>query len=439
MAESQNDRPRVLIVQAERESLEICAAAAEAEQLAPIACSTGRDALHLAETGVDAILLGSSLPDMEASDVCRKLKSRRATRYIPIVMLTNRRSDGSLSPLAERADDVLARPFHLLELRLRLRTAADLGRTLKAVRTARERLFAGIEVGSDESPALARAAEASADYERPSMIGRVVAGCRLVEKLGRSEKRLVYLGQHRMLGLRVCVKLLPVSLADWSPDELARFIRGARAAARIEHPNVVPVLNAGREEQFYYVIRRFVDGRALDTYLEEDKPMDVDQALRLARQVAQGLAAAHKMNVIHRDVKPANIIVTPAGEAKLIDFGLARSLGGGDISSSGEIVGTPHYMSPEQCDGDHVDARADIYSLGATLYHMVTGRLPFNAATLVELLRKQINEDPPPIHELNPRVPDSLARVIERMMSKNREDRFPSVDALLAELSGVRS
>ena len=434
MTDSQRDTLRVLLVQADRQALAVCAAAAREEGLAPVTCGSGREALHLAvEANADAILLDSSLPDMEASETCRKLKSQRATRYIPIVMLTSRRADGALSPVDDRADDFLARPFHLLELRLRLRTAADLGRTLKAVRSARETLLAGAEVGADESRALV--AEVAAPYERFSMVGRMVAGCRLVEKLGRSEKRHVYLGQHRVLGLKVCVKLLPVSLADWSPDELARFIRGARAAARIEHPNVVPVLNAGRDEKFFYIIRRYVEGRPLDSFLDEGKPMGIADALRLVRQVAHGLAAAHAANVIHRDVKPANIIVTPAGDAKLIDFGLARSLGSSNISSTGEIVGTPHYMSPEQCDGDHVDPRADIYSLGATFYHMVTSRLPFNAYTLVELLRKQIHEDPPPVRELNPSVPDRLEKVIRRMMAKNKEERQPNVGALLAELA----
>jgi serine/threonine-protein kinase len=199
------------------------------------------------------------------------------------------------------------------------------------------------------------------------------------------------------------------------------------------------VLNAGREGGFYFLIRRFVDGDSLDTLISRRGRLPELEALNIITQVAEGLAAAHACGVIHRDVKPGNIIVAPDGRAKLIDFGLARPLGPGDVSSSGEVIGTPYYMAPEQCDGEVLDPRADIYSLGATFYHMLAGVTPFAARSVLELLRKQIYEEPVPVRKLNPEVSESVERIVARMMAKNRQERHPTARALLEELTSIRS
>ena len=427
-------RRRVLLALVAGETLTRCALALREEGLEPLAAASVEEALRIAAEGrVDAALIDAALPEPGADHLCRALRSSPDTCHIPLVMLTTRRSsDGAVGPCSDYTDDFLAQPFQLGELRRRMRTAAELGRTLVAVREARNTTLAGLVVGGSE----AIAAERAVAYRRRSLVGRTIAGCRLTRRLTRGG-RDVYLGEHEVLGVRLCVKLFPVAMSEWAPEQLERFIRGARAAACIDHPNVVPVLNAGREGEFYFAVTRYVRGAALARLLKGGEPIAEAAALRIAQDVAGGLEAAHGLNVIHRDVKPANIIVTPDGRAKLIDFGLAKLVDAADISTTGEIIGTPHYMSPEQCDGDMLDARADIHSLGATMYHMVTGSMLFGARTLIELLRKQIYEQSLPVRNLNPGVSPALARIIERMIAKPKVDRYPSMSAVLDDLSTV--
>ena len=392
----------------------------------------------LKERGFEVVDSGSAdaaLIDLSDAGATAAAQLRRSplTRHVPIVaVVPKRRLEAPRGDLPEWADDCLASPFDVAELGLRVQTAVDLGRALAEQRALTESALAG------EWSALPMAAEEREGYQTPSLVGQVVAGCRLDRRLGASS-RGVYVGEHLVLGIPVCVKLVPASLADWSPAEVERFLRGARAAARVEHPNVVPVLNAGREQDHYYVVRRYIDGTPLDETLRNGGAMPVADALACAHDVALGLAAAHHMHVIHRDVKPGNIILTREGGANVIDFGLARPLDPRGISSTGEVIGTPQYMSPEQCDGDLLDARADVYSLGATLCHMLAGHPPFEADTLVALLRLQISEEPAPLRTLEVSVPNAVNDVVMRMLAKSREERYASMEDVASALASLAS
>lgn len=424
-------RLTVLIAQDDPRSLAQYAAALEKDDIAVMPARTAKQALETAaDLPLDAALIDSPLPDMEPAALCSKLKNTDLQRGIPVIALIGRDAqNGAPEPFDIRFDDCLARPFHLLELRMRVKTAARIGRALRMTREVRRR-----EIAEMEADPSALAAEETAVYERPSLKGAMLGGCRLLEPIGSSKKMDVYQGFHLVLGVKVSVKLMPAAIGEWSPRELERFIRGARVAAHIDHPNIAAVLNAGREGDFYYTIRRYVEGKPLSEIIRESAPLNEERTLEIVRQIARGLSAAHSAGVIHRDVKPANIIIADSGEAKLIDFGLARTLGKDDISSTGEIVGTPFYMSPEQSDGEMLDARTDIYSLGAVFYCMVTGRPPLRADSLLELLRKQIYEEPKPPAELNPALSERSARIIMKMIAKQKAERYPSADALLDEL-----
>jgi len=418
---------RVLLLVADPDVSAACARALREEGLEVLAGRLGEDPVAVAlENDVDAALVETPAGTPPERSPRRILRTTPATRSLPLVALVRRRA---LAAWPEHADDCLAQPFHVEELRVRMRTAAALGRALKRLRRAQDRRAGALD-----------AAPGGAAGDRPRepalQPGARLAGCRMLAPLGGA-RRDVYLAEHEVLGVRVCVKLFPVAVGQWSPDQLERFIRGARAAARLEHPNIVPVLNAGREGAFYFVVRRYVEGTPLDRLAARGDPMAEARVRRIARDVAEALAEAHRRHIVHRDVKPANIILTEEGAARLIDFGLARPLDAPAISSSGAVVGTPHYMPPEQCDGDLLDARADVYALGATLYHLLAGRPPFTGRTLMELLRKQLYEEPTPLREVRPKVSEPLAAVVHRMMAKAKEERYPSGAGVLEALASL--
>ena len=318
----------------------------------------------------------------------------------------------------DAGDACLRKPVRLAELRERVLEVAASSAPPKA------------ESGADGPSARATAATPP---DEEALRGRSFGGCRVERLLGRGGMGVVYLGRHEMLDTPVAIKLLPVALVRWDPDQLDRFLRGARAAARIEHPNVAAVLHAGEEVDFYYLITRYLEGSSLHEILAERKRLEIAESVRVLRDTASGLDAAHRLGVVHRDVKPSNIIIAPEGDARLTDFGLSRSEGDSSVTSTGVIVGTPFYMAPEQCEGRPTDAASDLYSLGATIYHCLTGRRPAEGAAPVEVLRRQVEEPPEPIRVLRPETPPPLIRLVNRMMEKAPEGRPASAREVVEE------
>ncbi len=208
-----------------------------------------------------------------------------------------------------------------------------------------------------------------------------------------------------------------------------RFAREARATAAIVHPNVMPILHVDSSGQLPFLVMPYVDCESLQDRLDREGSLPILDVLRITVQVAKGLAAAHAQGLVHRDVKPANILLEPGVErVMLTDFGLARAVDDATLTRSGLIAGTPHYMSPEQARGEGVDARSDLFSLGSVLYAMTTGRPPFRAETTYGILRRVTDEIPRPMRELNPEVPAWFDAIVMKLLTKSAAERFESSD-----------
>jgi hypothetical protein len=259
----------------------------------------------------------------------------------------------------------------------------------------------------------------------PEMLGRI--GRYEVERLlGAGGMGIVFKAYDTELSRPVAIKLLAPHLAA-SGAGRKRFSREAKAAAAIVHEHVVPIYNVETEQEKPYMVMHFVAGESLQTRLDREGPLELCEILRIARQIAAGLAAAHAQGLVHRDIKPSNVLLEKGIErALLTDFGLARAADDASLTRTGFHPGTPQYMSPEQACGDSVDARSDLFSLGSVLYVMCTGRAPFRADSSLGILRKITDSEPVPIREINPAVPEWLEGLVEKLMAKRIEDRFQS-------------
>lgn len=236
---------------------------------------------------------------------------------------------------------------------------------------------------------------------------------------------VVYEAKDLLLGRKVAIKVLREQFAS-DAGFLARFQREARAAASLSHPNIVAVYDVGSDAGTQYIVMELVPGRTLKEVIEKEAPLGTARIIELGRQICEGLEYAHQQGIVHRDVKPHNILVTRDGRAKIADFGIAVALGASSLTQSGYVVGSAQYISPEQAKGEPSTALSDLYSTGVTLYEMATGRLPFEGETSVVVALKQIQEDPVPPRQQNPRIPESLQSVILRAMAKTSTERFAS-------------
>ena len=259
---------------------------------------------------------------------------------------------------------------------------------------------------------------------------------RLESKLGSGGMSTVYLGIDETLDRQVAIKVLHREISD-EPDQLERFRREARAVARLSHPNVVQVIDAGEDAGHPYIVFEYVPGETLKDRIRRLGTLPVDEAVAYAIEIGRGLAAAHTEQLVHRDVKPQNVLLNMAGRAKVTDFGIARSLESAGLTATGRVLGTTDYVSPEQAMGKDVDGRTDIYSLGIVLYEMLTGDVPFKAETQVAVAMKHVNEALPDIQRRRPGISAALAAVLDQSTSKRPEDRQFSMDAFLDDLETV--
>src|SRR5246500_5097877 len=256
----------------------------------------------------------------------------------------------------------------------------------------------------------------------------------------------VYRAPQETLQRQVAIKLMHREIATDS-DQLERFRREARAVAQLQHPNIVRVIDAGEEEaaehgQFNgagtpYIVLEYVDGETLKDLICREGPLEIPEALAYAIEVARALGAAHEQQIVHRDVKPQNVLIGSEGSAKITDFGIARSLSEEGLTVAGRVLGTTDYVSPEQALGHPVTGQSDLYSLGVVLYEMVTGQVPFTGDTPVAVAMRHVREEIPDAQLLRPELSAATAAVIDRAVAKDLSHRYPDAAHMVAELEDV--
>jgi hypothetical protein len=269
------------------------------------------------------------------------------------------------------------------------------------------------------------------------VIGTLISGrFRLDEQVGSGGMSTVYRAFDETLERTVAIKLMHRSLSG-DPQQLERFRREARAAARLSHPHVVTVIDAGEDEGHPYIVFEYVDGETLKSRIKRLGRLPVVEAVAYAIEVGRALAAAHEERLVHRDVKPQNVLIDPDGRAKVTDFGIARSLEDGGLTATGRVLGTTDYVSPEQALGHDVTEQSDIYSLGICLYEMLAGEAPFKADTQVAVAMKHVRDPLPDVQRVRPEISAALAAVIERATAKEIPNRYARVDEMVHDLEQV--
>ncbi|HEY7147807.1 MAG TPA: protein kinase, partial [Gaiellaceae bacterium] len=265
------------------------------------------------------------------------------------------------------------------------------------------------------------------------MVGEVISGRYELEQLvGSGGMSNVFRAHDRLLERTVAIKILHEQYTR-DADYVERFRREARAVAQLAHPNIVTVIDRGEQDGRQYIVFEYVDGLNLKD-LSARGPLDPDEAIRLALQVARALSFAHERGLVHRDVKPQNVLLNDDGQAKVTDFGIARSLDVHGVTQTGTVLGTSDYIAPEQARGQKVDPKTDIYSLGAVLYELLTGEVPYAGDNFVAVAMRHVNEPPPSVLERRPDCPLRLDLAIQRAMAKDPEQRFESMTDFCAEL-----
>lgn len=265
------------------------------------------------------------------------------------------------------------------------------------------------------------------------MIGKILGNrYEIIEKIGGGGMSIVYKAKCRVLNRYVAIKVLRDELTS-DPDFVAKFKQESLSAASLAHPNIVNIYDTGIEEDIYYIVMEFVKGETLKKYIQKKGRLSEQETIKISRQVAEALKHAHTNNIVHRDIKPHNILITEEGIAKVTDFGIARAATSSTINNTSNVIGSVHYFSPEQARGGYVDDKSDIYSLGIVMYEMVTGVVPFDADNHISVAMKQIQEKPiPPSKKFkNLEISKNLEDIIMKCLEKHQSFRFQNVDELI--------
>src|SRR6188474_785840 len=269
-----------------------------------------------------------------------------------------------------------------------------------------------------------------------TLIGTVFDGrYRIIRKLGAGGMADVYLAEDQELGRRVAIKILNDRHAA-DDSFIERFRREAKNAAGLSHPNIVSIYDRGEAEGTYYIAMEYLDGRSLKELIVGRGPAPIKTAIDYARQILAAIGFAHKHGIVHRDIKPHNVLVSPEGRLKVTDFGIARS-GASQMTEVGSIIGTAQYLSPEQARGAPVDQTSDLYSVGVVLYEMLTGQVPFTGDTPLEIAMKHISAIPEPPSSIRPDIPEDLDLIVLRALGKTPEERYPSAEEMDKDLARV--
>ena len=266
-----------------------------------------------------------------------------------------------------------------------------------------------------------------------SLAGSRLGKYEIQAELGRGGMGVVYLGRDPLLERKVAIKVLAPHLV-WEEGFVERFLREARSAAKIKHPNIVTIYDVGQEGEYFYFVMEYLEGRTLTEIIRQRGPLPAEEVLSILRPLADALDQAHEQGLVHRDIKPANIVVGPSGHVTLTDFGIARAAQEARLTSTGTIMGTPEYMSPEQAWGEEVDCRTDLYSLAVVAYEMLSGKAPFSGTTPHAVLYKQIHEPPPSIQQARPDLLAGVGTVLDKALAKERDKRYPTAQGFVSAL-----
>lgn len=482
---------RVLVVDDVEDNREVLRRRLEREGYAVTSAGDGREALtRIGETPFDLVLLDVLMPELDGYAVLEQLKSDPATRDIPVIMISAMDDMPSVVRCIERgAEDFLPKPFDAVLLRARISASLEKKRLrdqekryLEEVQQVIEaasavesgqytagslasiahrddalgrlaRVFDGMVIQVKEREERLReqirelrgdidvARRETADFAATLDPGNLTTGARFAERyeilavVGRGGMGTVYRAKDLELGHEVAIKTLRSEfLADDSI--LERFKSEIRLAYRITHRNVVRTHYFGEWGGAYYLTMEFVEGVTLRQLLDTRGHLSVPSTLAIGTQLAESLAVAHEQGVIHRDIKPQNLVLDPEGVLKVMDFGIARlAERPSNITEVGLVVGTPAYASPEQLLADEVDARSDLYSTGLVLYECLTGRLPFEAKNAIALISKVLTEVAEPPSHVNPEIPTALSSLVLKLMARAPEDRVQSARELAKQLA----
>jgi len=258
----------------------------------------------------------------------------------------------------------------------------------------------------------------------------------IIEELGKGGMGHVYKASDTELGEKVALKLINPKIAA-EKKTIERFRNELKLARKIRHKNVCQMYDLNKDHEKYYITMEYVPGEDLKSFIRRSRELSIKGAISIARQVCDGLVEAHRHGVIHRDLKPSNIMIDRDGNVRIMDFGIARSLKSKGLTGAGIMIGTPEYLSPEQADGEDIDGRSDLYSLGVILYEIVTGQLPFKGDTPLSLAVKHRIEKPGDPRTINPQIPESLSQIILKCLEKKKEDRYQKAEDLLLDLKNI--
>jgi tRNA A-37 threonylcarbamoyl transferase component Bud32 len=297
-----------------------------------------------------------------------------------------------------------------------------------------------VHCGCQVADPLARTMLVEEENESDALIrnlGRELAGDYKIEReLGRGGMAIVYEAMDIHLGRRVALKVLPPEMA-MRKSMAQRFKREAKMAAALDHPNIVPVYRVGQTGGLLYIAMKYINGRALDSILETQGPLQIPVVLGILRAAASALAYAHERGIVHRDVKSANIMIDSDGRAVVSDFGIARAVDDPNLTGTGTVVGTPYFMSPEQCAARRIGPQSDQYSLGVVAFQMLMGTVPFNADTLPGIMHHHFYTAVPDLRTARPEIPQALNDIVVRLLAKKSEDRFASTAALATAILDI--
>jgi serine/threonine protein kinase/CheY-like chemotaxis protein/Tfp pilus assembly protein PilF len=409
---------KVLVIEDDKSWLATLTASLEAENFKVISAMDGLEGFNLASQGkMDLILLDFMLPSLNGLEICRRLRTRGIST--PIIMLTGERKEevDKILGLELGADDYLIKPFGMKELIARINAV--------------------LRRSAPQIPEAVRPSPSTGTLPLPLREltrGTTFAGrFEVVEELGEGGMGKVYKVIDIRIKETVALKLLRPEIAA-DKKIIERFQNELKFARKISQRNVCRMFDLNEEQGAHYITMEYVPGEDLKSMIKMTGHLGIGKAVVIAKQVCEGLAEAHKLGVVHRDIKPQNIMIDREGSARIMDFGIARSLKAEGITEVGAMVGTPEYMSPEQVEGKEIDPRSDIYSLGVTLYEMVTGRLPFKGESPLDTALKHKTEKPSDPKILNPQIPEDFSRIILKCLEKNKENRYQSAEEVVFEL-----